>query len=469
MSRSYTASKTINRFINSMARVQMLLGPIGGGKTTGVLMKIIILSHAQKPNANGERRTRWGCVRNTRPQLKDSVLKTVFDWLTPDGKRIIWRESDMTLLLDIPLPDGTRVKSEILFRALDDENDARRLLSVEYTGVWFSEFREIPLALHVDALSRCGRYPSASDGGCSWYGLLAESNMPVRGSDWHRFIELERPAHAEVFIQPSGLSPEAENTEFLPPDYYITPLASASEGWIKAHIKCEYPDSLDGKAVFASTYDNARHVSKILLSPINVGTHSPPILMGIDQGRNPAAVFGQVQGDGRLNVISECFGLNMGMDKFCVQHVLPHIAQMYPGMPILAVLDPAGIAKSQTGEESPKSVLEGHGFRVVLASTNALDRRLEAVDRLLLRHNGILFSPDCRVLISAVAADYRFRTKKNGDLEDTPEKLHPVSDLADALQYLCLAAGGENYGRVMTRLSRKNRQPDPAPPVRGWA
>lgn len=468
MTRHYTGSPTITRFFHSKKRIQLLLGPIGGGKTTGVLMKILMLAHLQKPDQNNERRTRWGCVRNTRPQLKDSVLKTVFDWLTPDGKRIIWRESDMTMLIDLPLPDGTRVRSEILFRALDDEKDAQRLLSVEYTGIWFSEFREIPLALMTDAISRCGRFPKVSDGGCSWHGLLAESNMPVRGSDWHRFIELERPPIADVFIQPSGISAQAENTEHLPPDYYETPMASASQSWIKAHILCEYPDSLDGKAVFANTYDNSRHVAPIVLKPINLGAHSPPIIMGIDQGRNPAAVFGQVQNGGRLNVLGECYGLNMGMDKFVKSTLLAYIAQNFAGIPILAVLDPAGIAKSQTNEESPKSVLEGHGFRVILATTNALDLRLEAVERMFLRHDGILISPVCVKLISAIAADYRFRTKKTGDLEDTPEKLHPISDLADALQYLCLATGGENYGRVMHRLNRRNRVSESPPPARAW-
>ncbi|MGL6291088.1 MAG: hypothetical protein ACRC2H_10405, partial [Silanimonas sp.] len=178
----YNASPTICEFAAQDARIQLLLGPIGGGKTTGVLMKTLALAHSQKPNANGERKTRWGVARNTRPQLRDSVIKTVFDWLPPNGKSIIWRESDMALLLNFPQSDGTVVRAEYLFRPLDTAEDAQRLLSVEYTGVWLSEFREIPLQLLTDALSRTGRYPSKTDGGATWHGILGESNMPVRGS-----------------------------------------------------------------------------------------------------------------------------------------------------------------------------------------------------------------------------------------------------------------------------------------------
>lgn len=52
---------------------------------------------------------------------------------------------------------------------------------------------------------------------------------------------------------------------------------------------------------------------------------------------------------------------------------------------------------------------------------------------------GILFDEaNCGGIISALAGKYRYRLKKNGDAEDSPEKNHPWSDLADSLQYLCL-------------------------------
>lgn len=465
--RTYNASRTIAEFFACDKMEQLILGPIGSGKTTGVLMKILTLAHQQTPNANGERKTRWGVVRNTKPQLKDSVLKTVFDWLPPDGRRIIWKEQDATLELRLPLPDGTLVRCELLFRALDDERDARRLLSVEYTGVWFSEFREIPLQLRTDALSRTGRYPSKSDGGCTWHGLLGESNMPVRGSDWHEYIEVDPPERLAVFKQPSGLSPYVENIENLPDGYYENLLAGASERWIQAHVLCEYPDSLDGKIVYANTFRRDVHVAKQELRPIP-GT---VVLMGIDQGRNPAAAFMQLSPKGQLIGVGETFGLDISMETFAAEHLRPYVASRFGSLPILAVTDPAAFTRNDTNDVTPADILRKYGFQTHRAPTNDLNRRLEAVEKFMLRGDGLLLCPvHCKRLIAGMASEYRFKLKSNGDAEPTPEKKHPVSDLQDALQYVALLAGGYNYGRVISTIVGANRRPQQAPPpVRGWA
>lgn len=466
MTRKYVYPPTIGAFAQCTNRLQFLFGPLGGGKTTGALMKLLTMAHAQRPNQNGVRKTRWAIVRNTRPQLKDSVLKTVFEWLPPNGKTIRWNETNMDLVLDMPLPDGTRVNCEMMFRPLDDERDARRLLSVEYTGGWLSEFREIPHTLMTDLLSRTGRFPSAIEGGADWYGVFGESNMCVKGSDWYQFLMINRPAHCSVFIQPSALSPQGENLANLKPDYYTMLLDGKPPNWIQAHITSEFPDSLDGKAVWGNCYDFERHVAKQLLVPMGMA----PIIVGVDQGRSPAAVAMQLSPTGRLRILRECYGSDMGMDRFAAEHIRPMCSTYFPNLPVLCVIDPAGCRKTEVSDISPKDVLEKMGFKVMAAPTNDLDRRIGAVERQLMLHNGIEFSPACRQLIAAVAADYRYKTKKNGDLEDTPEKRHPVSDLADALQYGTLIAAGDVYtGRVMRVINRGQRIPSAPPPSpRGW-
>lgn len=469
MTKAYTPSPTIARLMLTYQEklVNLLLGPIGGGKTTGVIMLLIMIAQSQKPDAAGIRRTRFGVARNTRPQLRDSVLKSVFDWLPPNGSSIVWMESDMTLKLNYKLPDDTYVKSEWLFRALDDERDAARLLSVEYTVVWLSEFREIPFALLTDVLSRTGRYPAMADGGATYRGVLAESNFPTRGSDWHRYLELETPSIAQVFKQPSGVGPDAENTEFLAKDYYSALMETATPGWIQAHILCEYPDSLDGKSVYGETFNYERHVAPHELLPLGRGSNAPTLLMGVDQGRSPAAVFTQMQPDGRLAVLRELYAANVSMVTFAREWIVPFVAEHFPGMPILAVIDPAGTYKGQANDQTPADALAAAGFRVIPAPTNKIDRRLGAVDKLFLAYNGILISPACPVLINGLAADYRFKTKKDGEMEIVPEKQHPISDVQDALQYAALIAGGDHYGRVIARASRRSYT-DAPPPMRGW-
>jgi hypothetical protein len=102
------------------------------------------------------------------------------------------------------------------------------------------------------------------------------------------------------------------------------------------------------------------------------------------------------------------------------------------------------------------------------APTNDVDRRIGSVERQLILHNGFEISPACPVLINAIAAEYRYKTKKNGDLEDYPEKRHPVSDLADSLQYGTLVASGGVQGRVLRILNRGQAVSEAPPPIRGW-
>lgn len=465
MTRIYEYPPTIAAYALCQKRLQFLFGPLGGGKTTGTLMKLLTLAHQQTPNTNGVRKTRWAVVRNTRPQLRDSVLKTVFEWLPPNGKTIKWNETNMDMMLDLPLPDGTRVSCELMFRALDDEKDARRLLSVEFTGGWLSEFREIPFTLLTDLLSRCGRFPSMAEGGADWYGVFGESNMCTKGSDWYDFLMVKRPDNCAVYIQPSALSDQAENRKYLKPDYYEMLLAGKPENWIQAHVKSEFPDSLDGKAVWGASYDYNRHVAKEILRPRGFA----PIIIGVDQGRSPAAVALQVGEGGQVRVLRTTFASGMGMDRFAAEYLRPMCAEHFAGAPILCVIDPAGCRKSEVNDISPMDVLELAGFKVMPAPTNDLDRRLGSVERQLVLHNGIVISPACPELISAVAADYRFKTKKTGETEETPEKKHPVSDLCDALQYATMVAAGNVQGRVLKLLNRgASRIQQAVPATRGW-
>jgi hypothetical protein len=462
--RSYFPPPTVEALLLCDWRLQFIFGPLGSGKTTGVLIKLLTIAHAQIPNANGVRKTRFAVVRNTRQQLKDSVLKTVLEWLPPNGKTIRWYETDATLVLDVQLEDGTSLKSEFMFRALDDEKDARRLLSTEYTAAWISEFREIPFGLLTDILSRTGRYPSVPDGGASWYGVIGESNMCTRGSEWFKFLMLERPAHCAVFIQPSAVGAHAENLINLKPDYYTNLLYGKSDNWIQAHIKSEFPDSLDGKAVWGGSYSFERHVGKEILMPS--GTN--PVIIGCDQGRSPAAVAMQMDLKGKLRILRTTHALGIGMDRFASEYLRPMVTNNFPSQPILVVIDPAGCAKSQVNDQSPKDVLEAAGFKVMPAPTNDVERRIAAVDRRFILHEGIEISPDCRMLIHSIASEYKYKTKKDGELEDRPEKKHPYSDLADALQYGTLVAAGDVSGRVLKFINRGKTPPPPPPPTRGW-
>jgi hypothetical protein len=479
MTKTYEASPTVATLLQTydQYKVSCLLGPIGGGKSVGVIMTLLSIMNNQRPDPRGRRRTRFAVVRNTRQQLLDSVQKTIFDWFPPNGSSVVWKVVDMTLVINYSLDDGTTVYSEWVLRSLDNEDDSRKLLSTEFTASWLSEFREIPFELLTDLRSRMGRFPSMADNGPTWNGVIAESNMPVEGSAWHQLMEVDRPSWLQVLKQPPAaipdpaiqdgwmVNPMAENLKWLSKDYYAALLEGTTLYWKQAMLLCQYPASLDGRAVFAQTFKRDRHVSPIALKTWNMGELSPTLLIGVDQGRNPAALICQSQPTGALWVFRELIGTNMGMDRFVDEVLRPALAgKMFAGIPALVVIDPAGLAKAQTSDISPADVLKQKGFKVIPAPTNDPTRRIDAVERLLGRNDGLLIDPDCIELIRGLSSEYRFKKKKNGELEDRPEKKHPVSDLQDSLQYAALIAGGVNYGRLMSRTqtSRTNKPPPKA-------
>ena len=256
---------------------------------------------------------------------------------------------------------------------------------------------------------------------------------------WEEFIN-NAPENAYVGIQPSGLSPEADWLEYLPEDYYENLAKGKSEDWIDVYIHAKFGKTLSGTPVFRA-FARDVHVAK---EPLNyIRSSSFPLIVGMDVGLHPAAVIGQMTPTGRLVVLHSMSESGMGALRFVRERLKPVLSQRFPGQPAIVILDPAANTRSQTDERTVLEVLKEEGFQVRTAKTNALQPRISAVDSFLTRmidgKGGIVFDEAyCHGIITALAGKYRYRLKKNGDAEDSPEKNHPWSDLADSLQYLCL-------------------------------
>ncbi len=214
---------TIRSFMESDAFIRGLMGPIGGGKSSACVWDIIEKSIKQAPGRDGIRKTRWVVVRSSYRQLHDTTVKTFHQWFPPHvfGE---WRPSeDRYIIKALRAADNEpAAEIEILFRALDRPDQVGNLLSLEVTGGWVNEAREIEWPI-IDALQgRVGRYPAKRDGGASWSGIIMDTNPPDVDSKWFKFFEERQldPKLAAIFKQPSGRSPMAENLENLPDCYY---------------------------------------------------------------------------------------------------------------------------------------------------------------------------------------------------------------------------------------------------------
>ncbi len=429
----YTPSKTVKAFYESDAKMRVIMGPVGSGKSVGMCFEILRRAMKQEPGKDGFRRTRFAVVRETVRQLADTTIKTFLDWF-PDGVCGHFMRTTKTYFLEVG-----DIRCEIMFRALDDADDVANLNSLELTGAWFNECRDIAPEI-VDAMSkRVGRYPSKKDGGATWHGMWGDTNPPTIDTWWYYQMEHIDPTDGVspndngwvVFKQPSGRSPYAENIENLPEGYYDT--QGRSDEYIRTFIDGEYGHSLAGTPVYKYFQPNY-HVAKHPLTYVRGSVR--PIIVGMDLGLTPAAVIGQQDPRGRMLILGEATGFDMGVQRFCRTKLKPLLAEKFPGQKIQLVIDPSGRNRQQGDEKSVKQIIEEEGFSVILASTNDPVRRLNAVDDYLMRQvdgdPAFLMDNSCTSLKAAMMGGYRFHPK-TGNIEKNNH-----SHVAEALQYLAL-------------------------------
>lgn len=242
---TYDAPPTVRRFMDSGAFVRAVVGPVGSGKSSGCIVEILARACEQKPGPDGIRRTRFAIIRNTYPELRDTTRKTFEQWIPPElGK---WHEQSFTF--HIRFAD---VDCEVLFRALDRPEDVKKLLSLELTGAYINEAREVPKAVLDVLQARVGRYPSKKDGGPSWFGVWMDTNPWPTTSEFYKLFSEQKPDGFELFEQPSGLAANAENVENLPPGYYERLCHGKDKAWVEEYIHGKYPNA-DRGSVFGDS------------------------------------------------------------------------------------------------------------------------------------------------------------------------------------------------------------------------
>lgn len=459
-------------FYSDNSEVAAILGPVGSAKSTAAACRLVRHAYEQAPH-NGIRYSRFAIVRNTGPQLVDTTIKTwlklfpeaQFGKFSTTSKTHRWRFR----------PEGSKylIDTEWIFRALDDEDDVANLLSLEVTGMWMNEMREINSTIFAHAGRRCGRFPGADMGGCSWRGIIGDTNPWSATSDFHEmFVANPRDGYA-FFRQPGGMDPEAENLENLEQTqetlkltwndtkrreqgrtYYINALRDYNKTDGAMYVHSQYGMDRTGKPVFEAYDDNLHCREKnILLSRDN--SKSPPyapVYLGWDNtGRNPAVVVAQKSEDGQWCAQYELAADGMGMRAFSAE-VKRWLSEIIPNYRIIKITcDPAGKAKGADDLDMRMLiVLQFPGVPVLNARTNDPATRIEAVDGALRRsilpggEPALIISKRCKILRSACLSKYHFRKMKLAGSDrytETPEKITPYADVADALQYLMLGGG----------------------------
>lgn len=456
----YTPPDTISRFIKDYRPGELfqnwIIGPVGSGKTTGIFMKLIYMAGLQAPGPDGIRRTRAVIVRNTGQQLQDTTLNSWFTWFKP-GQAGSWEITRKQFTLRFG-----DVECEVLFRPLDTPQDVARVLSLEVTFAICDEYVELPQAI-IDALSaRCGRYPSKVMGGATNWGMWGASNPSVEDNWWFEYLHgaqgVIQPGEGQslfgrlptdtrntrYFLQPSGFSPLAENTENLPGgrDYYTNQAKNKSEAWVRQFLEAEWGYSVAGRPVVQS-FNAKVHVSK---TPLRFDPNLP-LIGGYDPGIGGAAMtFGQQDLEGRLHVLGEITTSGVGAARFISERLKPYLARRFPELrpgEFIIAPDPAANNRSPNDESTILAVIKRH-FPVSIETNNRLPLRLDAIDHFASRMTYgmpalIIDEQHCPHLIRALKGGWRYaldskeQLKGGGDAK--PEK-GPLSHVGDSFGYL---------------------------------
>lgn len=454
---------TLSDFHMDDSFLRAIMGPVGSGKSVACSIEILRRSIEQEPNVHGIRRTKWAVVRNTYRELRDTTMATFHEWVPDELGRM--RPSLHQFDIDFWLPDGTHVFSEVLFRALDTPADLAKLLSLEVTGAWFNEAREI-LWGAIDLMqTRVGRFPKLKypDVGPTWNGIWIDTNPPDTDSKFYTIFEEIKPEGYKLYRQPSGVSTEAENTSNLIPNYYDRLTIGKSDDWVDVYVNAEYGFVSDGKPVFPE-YSDQVHCKDVDFVP----DPSIEIVIGIDFGLTPAATIGQQTRTGKWVIFDELVTEDMGAQRFG-KLLNQKINSHYSNYTVRIFGDPAGMNRSETDEQTPFQILRNCGILAMKAPTNDQLVRFEAIRSCLTRMDssaepGFVVLPQAKFLRKSLRGGYCYKRMMVSGKDryiDKPDKNSIYSHVNDSLQYLLCGAGegrkvvsGNNY--YHGDLSRSN-------------
>jgi hypothetical protein len=489
----YRPFPTTHRFHVSPAYIRIILGPRGSGKSSACINELWRLAQEQQRGTDGLRHSIWVIIRNTYGELLQTTLKSFLYWF-PEGAFGRLRRG-MPITYEVEYED---IRAEFIFLAMDKPEDVRKLLSMEATGAWINEAREVPREVLDHLPGTVGRWPPSQMGGPTRSCILCDSNPPAEDAwiprleadvekarnqqhdrkyfeqlptGWDGVLPPELvplgwasegdgdlldipldPTDYEFFHQPSGLSPEAENIPNLPGGYryYVRLGQGKSPAFIQSLVLGKYSGVLGGTPVYEefkewNIIQGIRvpwHVSPRPLEPIK----GWPIYLGWDYGLTPCLVIAQLSPRGQLLILQEIESKRMGLKQFVRDRARPWLAAKYAGHEIISTGDPSGEAMSPVDEITCHQVLLEAGIPTDPAFTNAFMTRRNAVGDFLTHtvdgQPAIVIDPRCRTLIEGFRRGYRYRIAKVEGEERETERVdkngnrftHPH----DCLQYICL-------------------------------
>lgn len=471
-------------WIFSDAQMAFIIGPYGSAKTTCGGKKALRIAMQQHPSTNdGIRKALITCVRPNYRRMEDTLIKSVKDFFGEDGQWNGPSNGPQDYFLRVH-ERGEIIHLHMIFRAFMDMAIESFVRGFQPTSWWVNEFDELPRGALGHMASRTGRYKLSERPKdlppVKYCRVFGDSNMPDL-DNWAHDVLLKQPdAGVEIFLQPSGFDPAAENIQnlrLIDPDYYENMAARLrkdnGEWAVKRFIENKAGYTPHGSPVYIEFNDSV-HLAPRTLTPDPMRQ----LVIGVDQGGQTACAITQKARTGTVLVLGEVVpepgdfigGEEMGrrLARYLAEQEDFEKFLRQTGLKI--VIDPAGAQRNATnksGEETRNFINEfRRGFSaeagftpsITIGRTQILKKRIGAIKKLMRTPTitggaGILFHPRCRTLLRGCAGGYRYNQVqgKPGEYHPEPDKGF-YSNVHDALQY----AGLEHVHELTSDIANSN-------------
>ena len=450
----YNASRTCSAFHLAAPGYEFkgIRGPVGSGKSVACCFEIFLKSQTQKVvrivEDGAEKKVRWSkwlIGRHTYPALIKTTIETWLNWFGP--KTVMHWGAPLSGRYEDYLPDGTLLRIDLEFAALDAKNILNDLMSFEISGAWVNEATQVAWRVIDRIHDRIGRFKPDNKNFGDSFGVIMDTNSPDETNWWYtkeRVVRGQRRSRLREIRHSAGGKRRKPERGLLLLHKQI-PTKSADD--IKKLILNEYGTSIDGKPVYPEYNDEIHYAGEEI--PVQRGL---TLLLGSDFGRTPATVIAQLGRDGVLYVLDEVGAENMSAEQFIEELLRPKLINEYgfPSQPLINFGDPAGANYNEVVSVSAIETFNLYGILTKPAPAtngNRTQLRVDCVSELLRRsykgRAAVRISSRCKMLRKGFNGYYCYRRMRIGGVEgderytEEPDK-NAYSHFHDAFQYVCM-------------------------------
>ena len=448
----------------SRAPVSMIVGPTGGGKSTGSARRCLRVATWQHASPqDGVRKARILCICPTYRRAWDTVMPSYFKELPQAmgefrGSR--GDPADHIFEIDVKIQGIiSRLHVEVLFRAVNDLAIEDFFRGFEFTAIWLPEAdtnKDLAAILSLGS-NRVGRYPEPRDRPENplteaYRGIFGDANAPMIGTHFHERFYLKKRETDRLFIQPGGYSQNAENMMNLrriSAKYYENMAVGMDHYDIGRLIHNRPGYGRHGQPVHPN-FDQETHVATRSIEVDKFST----VYIGIDAGSNamtPAATFSQRSYSGQWRTLAEIYigKSQMNTEEFgaAIRQVMnSRFGQLGQEAGAMLCLDPAAGGANAASQYTTAQALQHYtGIEANLAPTNDPKMRRMAIDRLFKRmvaprEPAKIIDPACIGLIQGYAGGFHY--PKRGQAVSLSPAKNEFSHVCEADEYAVLTEEG---------------------------